>query len=65
VSIFRSRIILHLDTGLTIEGVLTRRRVGWWTLDAVRVEQGGKMVDAAGPAVVPRKRIVWAQKAAG
>jgi hypothetical protein len=64
VSIFKDRIVLHLDTGLTVEGLLMRRRFSWWTLEAVRVEQGGKMVDAAGPVVVPRKRIVWAQKAA-
>jgi hypothetical protein len=67
MSVFRERCILHLDSGMTVEGVLVRRGWWrqWWLLAEPRVEVGGALRGVAGPVAVPRRRVVWAQRVQG
>ena len=62
MSLIRDRIRFHLDTGLSIEGVVVKRRWGWFELGGVRVEHRGEMVDVPESALIPRKRIAWAER---
>jgi hypothetical protein len=64
MSLIRDRIRFHLDTGLSVEGVVLRRRRGWFELGGAQVERRGEMVGVPEPVLIPRSRVVFAERVA-
>lgn len=57
----RQRVIVHLDTNRTFEGVLVDRRGEHIALRSAEAEHDGKMRPADGVVLIPRRRIEFVQ----
>jgi hypothetical protein len=60
----RKRYQVHLDSGRTIEGVLTSRRGGMLRMEMARLEIRDELVDVDGVQLVPVGRVLFVTEVA-